>query len=200
MSHIYPKSARLTDEFIRRLPFTPKGQAKIRDEECRGLLMAVGMETKTFSAKVERVVSGVREFAYESFGSFDPEATDHVGVKEARKAAAKWIADYKTGAKVAAKRGGITLKEGWARYKARLEAKGRQASTIEFYREQLEDGPLKAWADTHLISITPEKVAALHTRVTNEHGPYRANGAIEPCARFTTTPNSRLSVRCPTST
>jgi len=49
----------------------------------------VGMETKTFSAKVERVVSGVRESVYESFGRFDPSAPDHVGVKDARKAAAK---------------------------------------------------------------------------------------------------------------
>jgi hypothetical protein len=56
MTTAYP-SARLTDEFIHRLPFTPKGQAKIRDEECRGLLVVIGMETKTLSAKVERLVS-----------------------------------------------------------------------------------------------------------------------------------------------
>src|SRR5512145_3445999 len=118
MTDTYPKSAKLTDEFIRRVPFTPKGQAKIRDEECRGFLLVVGMETKTFSAKVERVVSGVREAAYQSFGRFDANASDHVGVKEARKAAAKWIAEYKNGAKVAAKRGGTTLKEAWARYRA----------------------------------------------------------------------------------
>jgi hypothetical protein len=111
MSDTYPKSAKLTDEIVRRLPFTLKGQAKIRDEECRGFLLVIGMETKTFSAKVERVVSGVRESAYQSFGSFDPAAPDHVGVKDSRKAAAKWIADYKNGAKVAAKRGGTTLQE-----------------------------------------------------------------------------------------
>jgi hypothetical protein len=35
------------------------------------------------------MVSGLREFGYESFGSFDAEAPDHVSVKEARKAAAK---------------------------------------------------------------------------------------------------------------
>jgi hypothetical protein len=51
-------------------------------------------------------------------------------VKQARKAAAKWIADYKNGAKVAAKRGATTLKVAWARYKARLEAKGRSPTTI----------------------------------------------------------------------
>jgi hypothetical protein len=178
MSDTYPKSARLTDELVRRLPFTTKGQAKIRDEECKGLLLVIGMETKTFSAKVERVVNGLREFAYESFGSFDPEAPDHVGVKEARKAAGKWIADYKTGAKVAAKRGATTLKDAWLRYKARLEAKGRSASTIEWYEDYITDGPLKGWADTQLVSITPEMVAALHTRVTKQHGPYRANGAM----------------------
>lgn len=58
--------------------------------------------------------------------------------EERRKAAAKWIADYKNGAKVAAKRGGTTLKEAWARYKARLEAKGRSPTTIEWYREYIE--------------------------------------------------------------
>jgi|KBSSwiStaDraftv2_1062776.scaffolds.fasta_scaffold911111_1 hypothetical protein len=89
MTDTYPKSAKLTEEFVRHLPFTAKGQAKIRDEECRGFLLVVGMETKTFSAKVERVVSGVRESVYESFGRFDPSAPDHVGVKDARKAAAK---------------------------------------------------------------------------------------------------------------
>jgi hypothetical protein len=60
----------------------------------------------------------------------------------------------------------------------RLEAKGRQESTIEWYRENLEDGPLKDWLDRQLVSISPEKAAALHTRVTKEHGPYRANGAM----------------------
>jgi hypothetical protein len=178
MSDAYPKSARLTDELVRRFPFTSKGQAKIRDEECRGLLLVIGMETKIFSAKVERVVSGICEFGYESFGSFDPDAPDHVGVKEARKAAAKWIADYKNGAKVAAKRGGTTLKEAWVRYKARLEAKGRQARTINWYRENLEDGPLKDWFDTQLASITPEEAAALHARITKENGLYRANQAM----------------------
>lgn len=81
MSDTYPKIARLTDEFVRRLSFTRKGQSKVRDEDCRGFLLVIGMGTKTFSAKVERVVNGVREFAYESFGSFDPNAPDHVGVK-----------------------------------------------------------------------------------------------------------------------
>ena len=178
MSDTYPKSVKLTDVLVRRLPFTRKGQAKVRDEECRGFLLVIGMETKTFSAKVERVVNGIRESAYQSFGSFDPNSPDHVGVKDARKAAAKWIADYKTGAKVAAKRGGPTLQEAWVRYKVRLEAKDRQASTIEWYREYLEESPLKGWLDTQLVSITPEKAAALHTRITKEHGPYRANGAM----------------------
>jgi|KBSSwiStaDraftv2_1062776.scaffolds.fasta_scaffold08258_6 hypothetical protein len=178
MSDTYPKSVKLTDELVRRLPFTTKGQAKIRDDECKGLLLVIGMETKTFSAKLERVVSGIREFAYESFGSFDPEAPDHVGVKDARKAAGKWIADYKNGAKVAAKRGATTLKEAWVRYKARLEAKGRSPSTIDWYAEYIENGPLKNWANTQLVSITPEKAAALHVRITKEHGPYRANGAM----------------------
>ena len=89
MSDTYPRSAKLTDKIVRSPPFTLKGQAKIRDEECRGFLLVIGMETKTFSAKVERVVSGVRESVYESFGRFDPSAPDHVGVKDARKAAAK---------------------------------------------------------------------------------------------------------------
>jgi hypothetical protein len=170
--------AQVTDQLVRRLPFTARGQAKVRDEECKGLLLVIGMDTKTFSAKVERVIDGFREYGYASFGSFDPDASDHVGVKDARKAAAKWIADYKNGAKVAAKRGGTTLKEAWARYKARLEAKGRSPTTIEWYREYIEDGPLKEWLDTQLVSITPERAAALHTRATRKHGPYRANGAM----------------------
>jgi hypothetical protein len=29
-----------------------------------------------------------------------------------------------------------------------------------------------------LVSITPERAAALHTRATRKHGPYRANGAM----------------------
>jgi integrase len=178
MSDTYPKSADLTDQLVRRLPFTARGQVKIRDEECKGLLLVIGMETKTFSAKVERMVSGLREFGYESFGRFDPEAPDHVSVKDARKAARKWIAEYRNGAKVAVKRGGTTLREAWARYKARLEAKDRSPRTIEWYRENIEDGPLKEWLDTQLVFITPEKVAALHTHVTRKNGASRANGAM----------------------
>jgi hypothetical protein len=72
----------------------------------------------------------------------------------ARKAAAKWIADYKNGAKVAAKRGGTTLKEAWLRYKARLEAKGRQAGT--------SSGTAKTWRTARSrigFSITPRRRA-----------------------------------------
>jgi hypothetical protein len=79
MSDTYPKSADLTDQLVRRLPFTARGQVKIRDEECKGLLLVIGMETKTFSTKVERMVGGIRECGYETFGRFDPRAPDHVG-------------------------------------------------------------------------------------------------------------------------
>jgi hypothetical protein len=54
---------------------------------------------------------------------------------------------------------------------------GRSATTIEWYAEYIENGPLKHWADTQLVSITPEKAAALHVRITREHGPSRANGS-----------------------
>jgi len=178
MRDTYPKSADLTDQLVRRLPFTARGQVMIRDEDCKGLFLVIGMETKTFSAKVERMVGGIREFGYESFGRFDPMAPDHVGVKEARKAAAKWIAEYRNGAKVAVKRGGTTLREAWERYKARLEAKDRAPRTIEWYREIIENGPLKDCLDTQLVFITPEKAAALHMHVTRKKGPARANGAL----------------------
>jgi hypothetical protein len=147
---------------------------------------AVSSSSSEWTPKVERVVNGVREFAYQSFGHFDPNAPDHVGVKDARKAVTKWIAD----AKVAAKSGGTTLKEAWVRYKARHEAKGRQASTIDWYRKYLEDGRLKNWLDRQLASITPEKAAALHACITRDHGPYQANWAMRTlraictCAKF----------------
>jgi hypothetical protein len=64
MSDTYPKSANLTDQLVRRLPFTARGQAKVRDEECKGLLLVIGMDTKTFSAKVGRVVGGFRWYGY----------------------------------------------------------------------------------------------------------------------------------------
>jgi hypothetical protein len=193
MSDTYPKSADLTDQLVRRLPFTARGQVMIRDEDCKGLFLVIGMETKTFSAKVERMVGGIRECGYETFGRFDPRAPDHVGVKEARKAAGKWIADYRNGAKVAAKRGGTTLREAWARYKARLEAKGRSPRTSRTARSRTGSTPSS-------FSSPPRRWLPCTRTSPGRTAPPAPTGRCGPCAPSTTTPSARWTARCRRST
>jgi hypothetical protein len=61
MSDSYPKSASLTDQLVRRLPFTIRGQVKIRDEECKGLLLVIGMETK--NRRLSNIFSNIKDDA-----------------------------------------------------------------------------------------------------------------------------------------
>src|SRR5262245_548656 len=112
----YPKRAKLTDELAKRLPLVPKGhrpaQVVITDEEQAGFALVIGLTTKTFRARVEVWAAGVRQGERsKEFGR-----VGEVKVKEARRAAAKWIIDTRTDARLTSRRGGATLRAVWERF------------------------------------------------------------------------------------
>jgi integrase len=75
---------------------------------------------------------------------------------------------------------GVTLKEAWQRYlDAHLVRKGRSELTIEGYRDHVER-IFVDWLDTPLqeLASDPARVAKRHDEITNENGPYMANGSM----------------------
>jgi hypothetical protein len=76
--------------------------------------------------------------------------------------------------------GQITLRQAWARYRtAHLVRKGRSQRTIDGYRDHVER-LLAEWLDLplHELGMDPGKVVTRHDDITEEHGPYIANGSM----------------------
>jgi site-specific recombinase XerD len=76
--------------------------------------------------------------------------------------------------------GQITLRQAWARYhSAHLVRKGRSERTIESYRDHVER-LLAEWLDLPLqeLGMDPARVVIRHDDITEENGPYIANGSM----------------------
>jgi integrase len=76
--------------------------------------------------------------------------------------------------------GQITLRQAWARYRtAHLVRKGRSQRTIDGYRDHVER-LFAEWLDVPLqeLGMDPGKVVMRHDDITEEHGPYIANGSM----------------------
>jgi integrase len=74
----------------------------------------------------------------------------------------------------------VTLRQAWARYRtAHLVRKGRSERTIEGYRDHVER-LFAEWLDVPLqeLGMDPTKVVMKHDNITEEHGPYIANGSM----------------------
>jgi hypothetical protein len=74
----------------------------------------------------------------------------------------------------------ITLRQAWARYRtAHLVRKGRSQRTIDGYRDHVER-LFAEWLDLPLqeLGMDPGKVVMRHDDITEEHGPYIANGSM----------------------
>ena len=76
--------------------------------------------------------------------------------------------------------GGITLRQAWERYRtAHLVRKSRSERTIESYRDHVER-IFKEWIKSPLreLGLDPAKVVTKHDDITQENGPYIANGSM----------------------
>ena len=176
----------LTDKVIARLP-TPKDAWYLaRDTELKGFFVVVGKRKRTFGKRASSIRVAIG-------------GTDEMPTRGARATAKEYLAlisrgqhpkDEKVGPsagqtetagnKPAVTLRDVTLKEAWQRYlDAHLVRKGRSEHTIEGYRDHVER-IFVDWLDTPLqeLASDPARVAKKHDEITNENGPYMANGSM----------------------
>lgn len=169
---------RLTDALVERLPLTETGQYAVRDTEVRGFMVVVGKTARTFTVQLQVMELGRSKDVRKAIARVGDMKT-----KDARDAALKMIGDLRTGTTKPGGRGrGVTLGEAWADYRDHhLTRAGRERSpgTIANYRDHMER-VLKDWQDASLAELAenPALVRDRHRRITQENGPYIANGCM----------------------
>jgi len=123
---------------------------------------------------------GIREFAAQvKLGDFGDLST-----REARSKAKDTLGliarGQRPGDSFRAIAGSITLRQAWERYRdAHMKRKGRNAGTIENYRDHMER-LFEDWLDKPLARLgrQPNLVRERHDKITEENGPYIANGSM----------------------
>ncbi|MFH1794436.1 MAG: integrase [Pseudomonadota bacterium] len=170
----------LTDKAIARLPYATDKQYKVRDTELPGFFVLVGKKKKTLMAQGEFWRDGVREFAAQvKLGECGDLTT-----REARSKAKVEIGSIARGERPGNEQkinpGAVTLRKAWERYRdGHMIRKGRDARTIENYRDHM-DRLFEDWLDKPLARLgrQPKLVADRHDKISQENGPYIANGAM----------------------
>jgi site-specific recombinase XerD len=170
----------LTDKSIARLPVAEKGQYKVRDTELAGFFVLVGKRRKSFMAQGEYWRDGVREFAAQvKLGDFGDLPTREARAK-AKDALGSIARGQRPGDSPKALAGSITLRQAWERYRdAHMKRKGRSDGTVENYRDHMER-LFGDWLDKPLARLgrQPDIVIERHDKITEENGPYIANGSM----------------------
>jgi integrase len=169
----------LTDDSVAALPYATTGKGYAvhdSDPKYKGFHVWVGRKSKLLVYSGEhREPGGERRAIYRRLG--DPA---HVKVDEARARVhderarlARWRdPDAKAG---------LTFGQAWSDpddgYKARLQKKQRSERTIEDYTQKVRDH-LKGFDRKALKDIRRSDVARLHQKLTDDVGPYCANGVL----------------------
>jgi len=170
----------LTDKSIARLPAAEKGQYKVRDTELAGFFVLVGKRRKSFMAQGEYWRDGVREFAAQvKLGDFG-DLTSREARAKAKDALGSIARGQRPGDSPKALAGSITLRQAWERYRdAHMKRKGRSDGTVENYRDHMER-LFGDWLDKPLARLgrQPDIVIERHDKITEENGPYIANGSM----------------------
>jgi len=175
-----------TDRSIASLPFEKGKQRIVRDTELSGFFLRIGARTKAYMIQGDLRIDGARQTVVMRVGSAGDMTT-----REARAKAKRLLGDILAGIDPrpkpereedasAVQPGGVTLRSAWASYRvSHLERKGRSAKTISEYEGHVErlmadwlDKPLKELGDE------PVLVKARHDEITEENGPYMANGCM----------------------
>ena len=172
----------LTDKLIAGLPFAKEKQFKVRDADLAGFFLLVGKTRKSFLVQGEYWRNGVREFAAQiKVGEFDDLTT-----REARRKARDVLGSIARGQRpgetlrTPGRAGPITLRQAWERYRdAHMMRKGRSAGTIANYQDHMER-LFEDWLDKPIARLGryPKLVLDRHEKITEENGPYIANGSM----------------------
>lgn len=170
----------IADKVLARLPHADAGQYKVYDSELSGFLVVVGKRTKTFAAQGAFWRDGVREFTARKKISEVGEMTSREARSKAKEILAAIARGERPGEEQKIKPGAITLRKAWERYRdGHMIRKGRSAGTIENYRDHMER-LFADWLDKPLARLgrQPKLVADRHDKISEENGPYIANGAM----------------------
>ncbi|MFG1224284.1 tyrosine-type recombinase/integrase [Xanthobacter wiegelii] len=184
----------INDKAIERLPPPENGRYIVRDTELKGFFLVVGARKKTFTIQGDLRGEGKRAATVRvAIGD-----TSEMSTRAARAVAKEYLAQISRGqhpkgggriskattaaaleAPVVPNIVGITLRAAWERYKISMVRKKRSERTIESYRDHIER-IFAGWLDTPLTELgnDPAKVAAKHDAITEENGPYIANGSM----------------------
>lgn len=129
----------LTDKAVARLPYAKEKQYKVRDTEVAGFFVLIGKRRKSFMAQGEFWRDGVREFAAQvKLGEFGDLSTREARSK-AKDALGSIARGQRPGESPRSISGSVTLRQAWERYRdAHMRRKGRNAGTIENYRDHME--------------------------------------------------------------
>jgi hypothetical protein len=170
----------LTDKAVARLPCAKEKQYKVRDTEVAGFFVLIGKRRKSFMAQGEFWRDGVREFAAQvKLGEFGDVSTREARSK-AKDALGSIARGQRPGESPRAITGSVTLRQAWERYRdVHMKRKGRNAGTIENYRDHMER-LFADWLDKPLARLgrQPNLVLERHDKITEENGPYIANGSM----------------------
>ncbi|MFG1345546.1 integrase [Xanthobacter autotrophicus DSM 431] len=170
----------IADKLLARLPYADIGQYKVHDTELKGFLVVVGKRTKTFAAEGAFWRDGAREFAARKKIGEVGEMTSREARSKAKDILAAIARGERPGERQKIKPGATTLRTAWERYRdGHLIRKGRSAKTIEGYRDHIER-LFADWLDAPLARLgrQPKLVADRHDKISEENGPYMANGAM----------------------
>jgi integrase len=184
----------LTDKAILALQFTASGQQIVRDGELPGFFVMVGKRTKTFMVQGDLRQNGKRQSLRLKVGE-----VGELRTREARAKAKALLGLIGKGVDPRPKEAGegeapnlgtsrpegspdidLTLRAAWTRYRdAHLKRKGRSEGTIENCRDHVER-LMADWLDQPLWALgnNPSLVTARHEKITQENGPYIANGCM----------------------
>jgi hypothetical protein len=189
----------LNDKTIERLPIPEKTRYVVRDTDLKGFFLVVGKRKKSFSiqgdlrekgrrASTIRIVIGdtteistraaravAKEYLAQISRGIHPKSEE----RAVKASSAAELTQIEQANAAEAQSTGITLREAWARYQTAMVRKNRSERTIDSYRDHVER-VFKEWLDTPLREMgeDPAKVSARHDSITEENGPYIANGSM----------------------
>ena len=185
----------LTDKAIARLPAPQDGWYLARDTELKGFFVVVGKRKRTFTVQGDLRQGGKRASSIRvAIGDLN-----EISTRSARATAKDYLAQISRGQHPKGNKlssatgelpngegdattpsGGITLRQAWQRYReAHMVRKGRSERTIESYRDHVERIFVE-WLDSPLqeLGLDSGKVVTKHDDITEENGPYIANGSM----------------------
>ena len=189
----------IPDKSVNELAPPASGQYRARDTQLKGFHVVVGKRKKVFAVQGDLRKNKKRVASI----SVRIGNTDEMSTREARATAKGYLSQISKGQHPnpkSAKAGrqasepaqtahdgeervtlkGVTLREAWERYRdAHLIRKGRSEGTIKGYRDHVER-LFKDWLDVPLQELAddPSKVIAKHDEISEDHGPYIANGSM----------------------